>query len=510
MRILLELHGTKVIKRRLSRLFLGGMLLKCVWVVPKGQFAPVVLPCDLVQQDDDVQSDAAVITHLKPSPPLPTLQGKSLLISELTDQQIITRRQLIAGTLQLSIGISLKRSEATCNRCGNQDQEQFAMFDCYWCGRNKCLYCRSCIMMGKVTTCTPLVHIPVAEPFPKTRLSWHGLLTDAQKSASKQMVEILQHRTNNELLVWAVCGAGKTEMLFPLIIEAIDQKKTLLIATPRTDVVLELIPRIRQAFPNLRSIALYGGSEERFQSSPLVISTTHQTRRYFQYFDVVIIDEIDAFPYHYDDSLRFAVNKAAKPSAKFYYLSATPPHSLIRKLKTNNQIAMINRRYHGYPLPVPSLKWIGDWRTYVERGKLPPKLTAWMNRQERESDRQLLIFVPSINVSERLESIIARKDIICVHSQHAKRKEIVEAFRHKQYHCLITTTILERGVTFPSVDVFILGAENDVFTIAALVQIAGRAGRSLEDPKGDVLFLHDGTTIAMKQAVKQIKRMNER
>lgn len=170
---------------------------------------------------------------------------------------------------------------------------------------------------------------------------------------------------------------------------------------------------------------------------------------------------------------------------------------------------MINRRYHGYPLPVPSLKWIGDWRSYVERGKLPPKLTALMNRQERESDRQLLIFVPSINVSERLESIIARKDIICVHSKHAKRKEIVDAFRHKQYHCLITTTILERGVTFPSVDVFILGAENDVFTIAALVQIAGRAGRSQEDPKGNVLFLHDGTTIAMKQAVKQIKRMNE-
>ncbi|QGS69179.1 hypothetical protein CV093_15140 [Oceanobacillus sp. 143] len=80
----------------------------------------------------------------------------------------------------------------------------------------------------------------------------------------------------------------------------------------------------------------------------------------------------------------------------------------------------------------------------------------------------------------------------------------------KELYVLITTTILERGVTFPSVDVAILDAGHVVFDEAALVQIAGRAGRSADDPTGEVIFFHDGKTEAMVQAIKSIKMMNKR
>ena len=80
--------------------------------------------------------------------------------------------------------------------------------------------------------------------------------------------------------------------------------------------------------------------------------------------------------------------------------------------------------------------------------------------------------------------------------------------RQNKVDFILSTTILERGVTFPNIDVFVIGAEDRVFTESALVQIAGRAGRSPQYPKGDVIYFHDGQSLAMKKAIKQIKKMN--
>ncbi|CAI2573905.1 ComF operon protein 1 [Apilactobacillus kunkeei] len=75
---------------------------------------------------------------------------------------------------------------------------------------------------------------------------------------------------------------------------------------------------------------------------------------------------------------------------------------------------------------------------------------------------------------------------------------------------LITTTILERGVTFPGIDVIVFGAEDEVFSTSSLVQIAGRVGRKLDRPTGEVLFLAEENTLAIKSAINQIKYMNKK
>src|SRR5699024_5563288 len=97
-----------------------------------------------------------------------------------------------------------------------------------------------------------------------------------------------------------------------------------------------------------------------------------------------------------------------------------------------------------------------------------------------------------------------------VHADDEQRKEKVRQFRNKEINTLITTTILERGVTFPSVDVAILDAGYVVFDEEALVQMAGRAGRSADDPTGEVVCVHDGKTKAMVDAVRSIQEMNKR
>lgn len=70
------------------------------------------------------------------------------------------------------------------------------------------------------------------------------------------------------------------------------------------------------------------------------------------------------------------------------------------------------------------------------------------------------------------------------------------------------TTILERGVTFRDIDVFVIGTEDRVFTESSLVQIAGRAGRHKDFPTGLVWYGHYGQTRAAKRAVRQIISMN--
>ena len=54
--------------------------------------------------------------------------------------------------------------------------------------------------------------------------------------------------------------------------------------------------------------------------------------------------------------------------------------------------------------------------------------------------------------------------------------------RLKGIPLLLTTTILERGVTFPNIDVAVIGAEDAIFTESALVQIPGRAGEKQGSP----------------------------
>jgi competence protein ComFA len=97
-----------------------------------------------------------------------------------------------------------------------------------------------------------------------------------------------------------------------------------------------------------------------------------------------------------------------------------------------------------------------------------------------------------------------------VYAADKARHEKVARFRNEEYSLLLTTTILERGITISNLDVAVLGAEDHVFTESALVQIAGRVGRSAKMPTGDVTFFHYGKTDAMVRARAQINWMNKR
>ncbi|MDG5786681.1 DEAD/DEAH box helicase [Evansella sp. AB-P1] len=453
------------------------------------------------------------------------LEGRRLLGDELPISTLEIHEHVSYGFIRYELGMRKQRSSYECKRCGNTKVHLFGTFDCYRC-KGKCVYCRSCIMMGRVTACSPLLTwkseiIPqemTKFPFGKKgELAWDGTLSYFQQKASNKLCNAIDQfiegtNTHSFFLVWAVCGSGKTEMLFRGIELGLQHGLRVLIATPRTDVVLELEPRFKQAFPKTKIHAFYGGAEDRFAQGELIISTTHQLLRFYKSFDLVIIDEVDAFPYTADKKLRYAVSEARRDRGFTVFVSATPDEKMKRDTKTGQILcAKVARRYHRHPLPVPKLRWVGQWKKLIEKNRLPRELLKWIDGHMREK-RQVFLFVPTVQVMQEVEKVLQKEitpvKVAAVHSADNERREKVMAFRKGDIRLLVTTTILERGVTVKGVQVGVLGAEDRIFTESALVQIAGRVGRSPEEPTGDVIFFHFGKTEEMIKAVKHIKNMN--
>lgn len=134
-------------------------------------------------------------------------------------------------------------------------------------------------------------------------------------------------------------------------------------------------------------------------------------------------------------------------------------------------------------------------------------------RKQRETKYPLLIFSPVIAqgsaFASRLKQLFPDKKIGFVASTSEHRSELISQFRQESLTILVSTTILERGVTFPKVDVFVLDSHHRLFTTSSLVQIAGRVGRSLERPTGLVYFFHNGLTKQITQAISDIRLMNK-
>lgn len=435
-----------------------------------------------------------------------TLHGKLLLENEVELSQHEKDRLLEQEYAQRVPAIEHYPWGYRCRRCGNRTQRHFATCPCHNCP-TKCVYCRNCIQMGRITSCTHFLvwtgSPPEFTPPPKI-LHWQGELTSFQQKGSTQITKAIQSKTS--LLVWAVCGAGKTEMLFEGIAHALASQEKICIATPRTDVVKELLPRMQSAFPEITIAALYGGSEQKDEGAQLILSTTHQLLRYARAFDVLIIDEVDAFPYYADRSLWWASQRAKKESASTIYLTATPrfKYKLLSKIGKLPAV-FVPQRYHGHPLPVPRFQTCFGWKKTLQRNRPPKKLQNWLDEKR---SRRILIFTPTIKLAEEMAELIP--DSVVVHSEDELRSQKVQQFRDKEIRLLITTAILERGVTFPSIDVAVFDAGHRNFDEAALVQIAGRAGRSTSDPDGDVVFFHDGKSDAMINARDSIRTMNTR
>lgn len=395
-----------------------------------------------------------------------------------------------------------EKDQQYCQRCGSQIEEE-------WHLPIGAFYCRECLIMKRIRSDQNLYYFP-QERFPQQDvLKWSGQLTPFQERVSQGLLQAVDKK--EATLVHAVTGAGKTEMIYQVVAKVIDQGGAVCLASPRIDVCLELHKRLQNDF-SCEIALLYGESDPYFRT-PLVVATTHQLLKFYQAFDLLIVDEVDAFPYVDNPVLYHAVNNCVKENGLRIFLTATSTDELDRKVKQGELKRLsLPRRFHGNPLIVPKPIWLSHFNRYLEKNGLPPKLKLYIEKQ-RKTAYPLLIFASEIKKGEKLKEILQEKfpneKIGFVSSITEDRLEQVQAFRDGELTILISTTILERGVTFPRVDVFVVEANHQLFTKSSLVQIGGRVGRSMDRPTGELIFFHDGLNLSIKKAIKEIKQMNQ-
>ncbi len=461
------------------------------------------------------------------------------------------------------------RGRLFCLRCLSSDNIEEHV--CGACEEDRCYSCTNCLVYGEVRACTPMIEARSTENrrdrqgcsvdlSKSVRIVYPHPLTDEQQEVSQQIAEhVAQGR---DCLVWAVCGAGKTELIFQAIgallsdvsLDADDNtfrasgdalhvaddslhapdvsfdaavpsvaRKKVMLATPRKDVVFELLPRISKAFPDLTVHAVYGGSQEKHRAAEITIATTHQLLRYSdRAFDLVVIDETDAFPYAGDEELSMHAHRIGK---QFIYMTATPDSRL---LKQHLSVVTLFHRHHRQPLPEPvNLLFQGVeargldllWQKIRKRSPLSSKLKNIIKQLPKSG--VVMFFVPTIASGQRFAHLLRMYlqgegerwqkpiQVTFVHAQDPEREQKITDLRAGRYQWIVTTTILERGVTIPDSHVIVIDAQHQVFTKSTLVQIAGRVGRTVEYPTGTVIFLSRYVSKQVVLAMEEIRALNQ-
>lgn len=380
--------------------------------------------------------------------------------------------------------------EKRCLRCGNTDGY-------YFYHDQGVLYCRKCVNFKRLDVGDYPVKVEYKKR--KIRCDYHLKypLTIEQKRCQKEIAMYLSKR--QDVLVYAACGAGKTEIVMDSIKRYLNEGKKVGFAISRRQVVLEIQTRMQEAFSSLQVVAVCEGYTE-ITDGDLIICTMHQLYRYYQTFDLLIMDEVDAFPYRGNVMLENIAKDAC--IGQFIYLSATPDETMLEAIqKQELGLVELFQRPHGYPLIVPEVYCGFHWYLYI-------RLYEFLKHHMR-CLKQVLLFVPTIALAHRLKNILSVFfRCIDITSKSEDKDQIIQAFHEHTYDVLISTTILERGITIKDIQVVILFADHMVFHEASLIQIIGRVGRNMEKPTGEGMFLCRKKTADIKHCIYAIQRMN--
>ena len=359
-------------------------------------------------------------------------------------------------------------------------------------------YCRRCIQLGRMDSITDICLVKSFQKATKANYQLPFELSKQQQYASETIVQAIKN--NNDLLLYAVTGAGKTEMMFEGIRIARQMGHNIAIVSPRVDVIIEISHRIKDAFIDEHIDVLHQSSRQQYNGH-FVIATIHQLLRFKQHFDTVFVDEVDAFPLSMDLQLSNAIQLASKLNHSHIFMTATPPRHFLKQFPPE-KIIKLPARFHRHPLPIPKFKY------FKLKSTRKQNLLLNLFRNQINQQRFTLVFFNNIEIMNKTyqQYKMDIADLICVHSEDDLRFEKIEDLRRGQYKIVFTTTILERGFTMTHLDVVVVDAGS--FQQEALIQIAGRVGRKQQSPSGLVLFLHEGVTLSMVLAKRNIISMN--
>lgn len=357
-----------------------------------------------------------------------------------------------------------------CKRCLNRNRFYFKK--CYI--HDNCFICVKCEQFNQVHTSNyiskKLEFIPCVANY-----NIPYLLSMNQLSASQKIIKALAFKN---IFINAVCGCGKTELLFPIIKHYLNTNKAIVIIIPRQVLLIELAKRISLAF-NIDVGLIY--QKSKCTKAVLFMMTPQQLLNYKNQVDLLIIDEVDAFPVHNNQVLENAFTQCLNKNGKIIKMSATP----LAISKSYYTITLYNR-YHNYLLPIPII--IKDFKGI-------------------DFSKNWILFFSSIHSLNEFSKSFAYKHLI-IHSKIDDFDKTIEKF--PDTNIILSTTILERGVTFKDVNVLVYNASHPTFSLNVLIQIAGRVNRHHDIQTNKVYYLDNTMSLAMIKSIKHLKEMNRR
>ena len=373
-----------------------------------------------------------------------------------------------------------------CPRCHNKDINKIGFL-------NGKPYCRNCILLRgetvdyKKNECHEF----------KYELNYN--LSKEQAFISNEIIE--SYKSGKNCLIKAVCGSGKTEIVLGIISYVLSFGGRVGFAIPRREVTIEICDRLKSIFPKNKVISVYGGHTSVLEGD-IICLTTHQLFRYEHYFDLLVLDEIDAFPFVNNDLLNEMFFRSIR--GHYVMMSATPNDKIIKFFKDNNDVIFeLNARFHHHPLPVPKVIIRKSIFKHIELIKQVKRLL--------KLKKQVFVFTPTIDKSESVAKLLALfiKKVKCINSKSDNKQALIDKFRKHGIDVFVCTAILERGVTFKDLQVIVFESDNNIYNAATLVQISGRVGRKKDAPDGEVIYIASEFTKEMAKSISDIKSVNK-
>lgn len=373
-----------------------------------------------------------------------------------------------------------------CLRCGNKDPT-------YFYKGSRGYYCRKCINYKRVLLDEELEPFDYEINSNNADYEFSYSLTDNQKQASRKCLNYLGEC---DVLLHCVCGAGKTEIVVESIAYYLAKGLKVCFAISRKEVVVELSKRFEKIFYKAKVVSVYGKHHDVLYGD-LIVCTCHQLYRYYKCFDLLILDEVDAYPLKGNDTLmNISLNSCA---GRIIFSTATINKDLINVLKNRNyKTVELFVRPSNAPLIIPKVIFSIKIICLLVLIKIMNSMT-----------NQGIIFVESKNLCRTLYQFLNRYySITYVYSDLDLRNENIKAFKEKKYQFIVSTSVLERGVTFLDIDVVIIDFNMKMFDESSIIQMLGRVGRNINNPKGKAYILSNNLNMEIYNTMKYLKKAN--
>lgn len=376
-----------------------------------------------------------------------------------------------------------------CPRCENEDPN-------YFYKGKKGEYCRKCVGFKRILLTEELNPLNYDVSNDASDYKFTYSLTKYQKEVSIKTLDLLKNK--KDVLLHCVCGAGKTEIVVDSISYFLSLGLRVCYAISRREVVIELTQRFKTIFKFANVVSVYGDNHKELIGD-LIVCTTHQLFRYYKTFDLLIIDEVDAFPLSGNETLMNIAINSCKGNLVF---STATVNKFLKDYLSKREFEEVRLyiRPSLKPLCVPKVIYNLDLVNLI--------ILFLIMKKEKN---QTIVFVSSKSRC-RILYLIFSKFFNCtyVYSDLNIRNQNIKDFKDKKYQFIFSTTVLERGITIKDVDVVISFDRDKSFDKSAIIQMAGRVGRGVGNSDGKVIILSSCKSKDIDESIKEIKEANEK